>query len=140
MPVLYIQRDGEKSKKLKSQMTDDMWRQVVIKYSDQDTYLELENKSKIEGVEDIVYFLEGQSPSIGKKFTNVRKAAQKAYKHALQTGDIKADKETITHRLAICSQCPFNKKRMFGATCMKCGCNIKLKTAVQTESCPIKKW
>jgi hypothetical protein len=42
------------------------------------------------------------------------------------------------YRLAICFGCEFfNEDSM---RCKKCGCNMKLKTKLDTAKCPINKW
>ncbi len=137
--VLYLQRDSDDSTKLKSQMTDDMWKQVKVEYSEEGTYLVLSDDSKINEVDAIVTHL-SKAPSLSKKIANAQTAARKAYRHAVETGVVQASTTDIEARRKICSGCPFSQKRFFGSTCMKCGCNIKLKTSVLTESCPISKW
>lgn len=39
-------------------------------------------------------------------------------------------------RLAVCNACPFRE----GNKCLKCGCNINLKTHFKLCSCPMEKW
>lgn len=41
-------------------------------------------------------------------------------------------------RLAICRTCEFFKPRT--EQCSKCGCFMKLKTALENAKCPIGKW
>jgi hypothetical protein len=48
------------------------------------------------------------------------------------------DPEQINQRFSICTNCEFfhsSSKR-----CIKCGCNLLLKTAWKSQSCPIGKW
>lgn len=41
-------------------------------------------------------------------------------------------------RLAICGGCEFFKAE--GKACLKCGCNLPLKTRLEALHCPIDKW
>lgn len=41
-------------------------------------------------------------------------------------------------RLSICEKCPrFYKKT---ATCLECGCFMKIKTLLKGSNCPLDKW
>lgn len=52
-------------------------------------------------------------------------------------GGCKLSKVAI-YRLAICFGCEFfNENSM---RCEKCGCNMKLKTKLDTAKCPVDKW
>ena len=42
-------------------------------------------------------------------------------------------------RFRICNKCPYLKHRLL-LRCSKCGCSLKLKTRLESESCPINKW
>lgn len=46
------------------------------------------------------------------------------------------DDATIAARLAVCEGCDEYKN----GKCGKCGCNMKYKTAVAQEKCPLRKW
>ncbi len=50
----------------------------------------------------------------------------------------RSDRELIESRLAICNQCPFFIKRT--AQCKKCGCFMRLKTALHRAKCPVGNW
>lgn len=41
-------------------------------------------------------------------------------------------------RLEICKKCP--RLRPLTKTCAECGCVVKLKAALKTEACDLKKW
>lgn len=130
---------SNKTEQLKKSMTDSMWKKVEIKYGDE-TYLQLEDQTKITEISKIISHLQDRSPSLVRKMNTARKAATKAYQHATKTGEVKAPPSLIATRRKTCQSCPFNKKRLFGNICTACGCNIKLKTALLTESCPELKW
>jgi hypothetical protein len=43
-------------------------------------------------------------------------------------------------RMAICNGCEFRKVILGTAWCRRCGCNLGLKTRMESEHCPIGKW
>lgn len=49
-------------------------------------------------------------------------------------------KERLTKRLNICAVCPMLRAGLLGPRCAKCGCFVKLKARLATESCPAGKW
>jgi hypothetical protein len=62
-----------------------------------------------------------------------------------------ADDQTVSRRRAICSACDLASRRvstgrtearMISATsvCKACKCNIRLKTSIESEKCPLGKW
>lgn len=55
-----------------------------------------------------------------------------------KSGFQKADDETYNRRLRICEGCEFLDKEH--KRCLKCGCFVKAKAAMGSESCPIGKW
>lgn len=50
--------------------------------------------------------------------------------------------EDIEHRLSICHECPLFDAAGYNGSgrCTVCGCNMEIKTAMATESCPENKW
>lgn len=44
------------------------------------------------------------------------------------------------HRLEICRQCPYIRKRVGVERCSLCGCFLQVKTRLKDEYCPIEKW
>ena len=48
------------------------------------------------------------------------------------------DKEKAVERLMICKDCP----RLFKPTwsCKECGCFMKAKARIESQSCPLGKW
>lgn len=50
----------------------------------------------------------------------------------------RGDRELIEKRLSICNTCSWFNKRL--AKCKKCGCFMRLKTTLETASCPVGKW
>jgi thioredoxin-like negative regulator of GroEL len=55
---------------------------------------------------------------------------------AIKTRKLMTSKEEVQSRLSKCNTCVFNKNK----TCSDCGCAIKLKTKMKTESCPRGHW
>ena len=139
MLTLYISKDESKAAPFKNLMRDDMWNLVRIQLHDGDTYLDTGSYS-IHDPYDIVQFLNKDLPPITKQTRNAHAAAVKALSHALKTGEVRASKDVIDTRLSICAVCPFKQRKFLGKVCTKCGCNLKIKTARPTESCPLNKW
>lgn len=48
----------------------------------------------------------------------------------------RAEEGTIKHRLDVCKSCDEYKN----GRCGKCGCFLRFKTAIESESCPLGKW
>ena len=139
MLTLYITQDN-RSDLLKNQMTDEMWALVVIKYTDEDPYLDLDNQVKIIEISKIIEYLNTKNPSIKQQLNNAQKAAKRIYQNILKTGKIIANKETISTRKDTCKTCIYNRYSILGRKCSKCGCYLKLKITLVTEECPVNKW
>jgi hypothetical protein len=116
-----------------------MWSKVSIEYGEK-TCLELSDGSQIEDVEQIINFLEDKLPPLTKQISNVSRAISKVVKQIRKDQPIQAPNELVENRRAICSKCPFKKTKLFADICTQCGCNIKLKTKLITEYCPLEKW
>jgi hypothetical protein len=43
-------------------------------------------------------------------------------------------------RMKICGDCPELTKKLTGKFCNICGCNMKLKTQIDSAKCPLGKW
>jgi uncharacterized paraquat-inducible protein A len=67
--------------------------------------------------------------SVVKNVTNVVKGEQ-----------LKATSEKSKERINICLKCKFITGKPSNERCGKCGCWLRLKTQLQSESCPIGKW
>lgn len=95
----------------------------------------------LEGMRD-KYSKNLQDPSLLKKVGNIKKAATKAFQLWKKERGIKLsdDEQELIDRRKMCETCPFKKKGTLGHYCSKCGCYIKPKTAIKSESCPIGKW
>jgi len=56
----------------------------------------------------------------------------------------RAPDDVIEQRRATCRACPFaspcTSNPLKFCTCMKCGCVLKAKTKIASESCPVGKW
>lgn len=139
MPTLYISQNS-KSSELKSQMTDSMWQQVLVVYHDAAPLLILNDGTQMGDLVDIIGYLSNQKPTLIKKLSNAKSAAVRTYKQAIKTGEVYASPEAIKARRSTCNSCPFNKTKLFISVCEKCGCNIKSKTSLITEVCPLDKW
>ena len=48
----------------------------------------------------------------------------------------KVDRKLARERISICNICEYNARGI----CALCGCVLKAKTKLKTESCPIDKW
>ena len=48
----------------------------------------------------------------------------------------RSSKELLNERLSICQTCKF----FTGQRCLKCGCNMAIKTYLTASTCPIGKW
>lgn len=57
----------------------------------------------------------------------------------LKNGLRRVDKKTQNKRMSICKECEFFSGGE-NPNCGKCGCYLNIKTAWQSESCPIYKW
>ena len=75
-------------------------------------------------------------PKISQQAMNLALSVGNAMAYAKATGKIKAEKEVIAKRQSICGDCPHKVDNR----CSACGCFLTLKTGIQSESCPLKKW
>ncbi|OMI16719.1 DUF6171 family protein [Leptospira weilii] len=48
--------------------------------------------------------------------------------------------EYYNKRLSLCLSCPLLLKTFLSERCSSCGCFVRLKTKLKSESCPIGKW
>ena len=81
------------------------------------------------------YFKAGEivkEPDLITKAKTLGKAAVKAVK----APKVKAAPHLVAEREAICAKCPM----MENGKCLKCGCSLKYKQKLETESCPIGNW
>lgn len=58
--------------------------------------------------------------------------------HALKTGQVIASREKIASRIIICNACEHYLKAQ--GKCALCGCFLVVKTGLEAESCPARKW
>jgi hypothetical protein len=138
MAILHLNPNDPNTELLKSQMTDSMWRKVRVTYTQLPLHLEIDNR-QITDLKDIVAYLQ-DDPTTTHKLQNARKAAANAFEQLKKTGNIKVSKQQIEVRRDICNNCPFKVRKWLGDTCSKCGCNIKSKTLLLSEVCPLGKW
>jgi hypothetical protein len=79
-----------------------------------------------------------KEPGMGEKMKNVTQAAGRVAAAKLKGKKVRVSREERHARLDICRGCEyFNSK---AGTCKKCGCVMKFKSVLSTESCPIGKW
>jgi len=136
MKKLHLGND-KVGKKLRGLMTDDMWQQCDIKHTVQ-TILYSDNK-EYRDLNSILKQL-GQDVSFKQTIKNAHAAVIRAVKQNRNNKPLKASQQTIEQRKALCTSCPFTKKKFYGEICTRCGCIIKNKIKLTTESCPINKW
>ena len=139
MKVLYIKTGTQKTADLQKLMTDKMWREVVIKYSNQDTYLLLEDQKILLDISDIIKVIDPRYRTFFKKIIRFLYAISKICKVIIKGQRLFVDKKIQKERRDTCIKCTLKRGRFF-RTCSICGCNIRLKTKMTTESCPIEKW
>ena len=87
----------------------------------------------------VIQLAEGkQFPSIIEQAQNFAGAAIRIAKAALHGEQIIAEEDIQDKRLAICKSCDkFNEEQF---RCYLCGCYLRTKISLLTESCPISKW
>lgn len=136
MKTLYLANDKD-GNKLRLLMTDQMWQQVRVEQSDS-TKLD-SNGKQITSSHKILIEL-GQHPTFFQSIKNFVNALIRIFQQIQKNKPLKSPKETIEERKLICKTCPFNKRKFLNMTCTQCGCIIKSKVVLSTESCPINKW
>lgn len=145
MMKLYLRKSNcTQSDRIRALMLDPLWSLVQVEFiTSTEPFLETTTGSIIHDPETIVSHLLTQAqiaPSVLDQLRNAHRAAIKAYKHVIKTGQIQSPPELATARRAICAECPFNQIKWRVNRCTQCGCSIKAKTATLSESCPLKKW
>jgi hypothetical protein len=77
-------------------------------------------------------------PSKAKMAFSLFRSLRDAGKSALEGKGLVADSDVSNKRIAICAKCPqFIKDQN---RCSLCGCFLKAKVKMISESCPIGKW
>ncbi|MCJ8331830.1 MAG: hypothetical protein HRT89_15685 [Lentisphaeria bacterium] len=77
-------------------------------------------------------------PSMREQFKNLSSAAGRAATAAVKGEKLKVSKEIYDGRIAICKAC--DKFIEDSLRCQACGCQLKFKAILATESCPEGKW
>jgi len=137
--ILHISFDTKQAEYLGRYMTDEMWQKVNIFSSSDETFLILPDGNKIYDVKDIVQKLKPEVSFLGK-IRNARNATHRVYKQIRDGGNIRVENDVIEKRREACNNCPLQIERWMMKICSNCGCNIKAKTSLITESCPLDKW
>jgi len=138
MKTLYLSTNEKKADEVKDFMLDYMWSQVQIKYTDENCYLILEDETRIDNPTQIIQALKAKD--LPTKIKTATIAAKKAYNQFKSQGFIRASEELVAERRSICNSCPYSKTKLFTQVCTECGCHIKTKTLLISESCPLNKW
>jgi hypothetical protein len=139
MKILYLTKD-ERSSELKSKMTDHMWQQARILYHEDNPLLIMEDGTRVEGTNEILKHLSPQGVTFFRKLLNAKEAMVRTLRQVINGKDLLVDKSIMQTRRDLCSACPFNQSSFLGNTCTKCGCNIRAKTKLVAEFCPMEKW
>lgn len=139
--ILYLRKEScPVSSEIRAAMTDPLWQLVKVVYIEGSPYLETSTGHLSEPSAIISYLQSQISPSFAKQIDTARIAATKALNEIRETGSAMAPLEMVAFRRSVCMQCPFGVKKLFLYKCSQCGCHIKTKTSLITESCPIGKW
>lgn len=75
-------------------------------------------------------------PSKLKQIKNLSVTSADVISHALKTGKMAADKETVEKRLSICNGCRYKVSNR----CAVCGCYLNDKAGLAAAHCDLKKW
>ena len=75
-------------------------------------------------------------PSYSAMVKNLAVTFKNAVRHALVTGEVKADKNVIMRRISTCGRCPYFE----GKRCSKCGCFVITKAGIKVSDCPMGYW
>ena len=143
MYTLYLSsNDSVKLEKIQQLMTDELWRSVQVKYDSNECFLELIDGTKIIEPIEITKVISTSlpTPTFAERVKNFINALKRMYNEYKLSREIKSSIITITKRRYLCNTCPHAVKTLIGKTCRKCGCNIRLKTLLKSESCPDNKW
>jgi len=76
------------------------------------------------------------SPPITQQATNVIQAVSDTYNSLVAGNPLFASKETAEARWKTCEGCEYRN----GNTCSLCGCGLKAKTQLASQSCPAGRW
>lgn len=79
-------------------------------------------------------------PSPKDQLASFLKAAGKAAGAAVSGETLLVSEEEKARRLSICDACPKKETLIGQPRCGACGCFLKAKAALATESCPEGKW
>ena len=77
-------------------------------------------------------------PSKGEMASNLLKSLKKAGKSFFKGEKLAASSAIAEKRITICNECP--KFMKDSARCSLCGCFLKAKIKIASETCPIGKW
>ena len=82
--------------------------------------------------------LEPQLPPVIEQLENATKALGRMAVNKAIGNRVRATKGETKRRMMICEKC--ENFIMRNHRCSKCGCRLKLKLRLETESCPLGKW
>jgi hypothetical protein len=75
-------------------------------------------------------------PNLFQQLKNAAMAAREAAGGVAKNCTLFASNEVADERRLICVACEHRAKRR----CSKCGCNVRIKTRLQTSKCPDNRW
>jgi hypothetical protein len=75
-------------------------------------------------------------PSTRDMADSLKMSIKQSAKRAVKGEALFAKKEEIEKRQTLCESCDFYDS----GRCLKCGCFMKVKSKMQSSSCPLKKW
>jgi hypothetical protein len=84
----------------------------------------------------VKYRPEKSFPPLTTQIKNAGNAAKRVISASLRGEQVYASPEEMDRRKAICANCEYWKDNR----CLQCGCLLKAKIKLQTESCPVGKW
>jgi hypothetical protein len=76
-------------------------------------------------------------PPLLEQITNLAVAGRDTVLGFLKSGKIRASSQMHKERMEICLACD---KLTDDFRCSQCGCFIKVKSALLTQDCPLRKW
>jgi hypothetical protein len=79
-----------------------------------------------------------QYPSMIQMGKNLGSDIIKNIKSISSGNPLSVSNETLNHRKSICNSCEFFDKG--SERCVKCGCDMAIKTYLKASTCPIGKW
>ena len=139
MLKLSLTKNTKKASKLTRLILDIQWQLLEISYNNKDhNELILANGQRIVLDSEIIKHINKITRT--SRFKNIIQAFKRVFTQLVQNKSIYANKQLIKSRQATCETCPFKNSKFLITKCTICGCVIRAKTKLATESCPLEKW